>query len=278
MSRLGDDSGVTPFRRPLDDDAVEALLSGRAVTGEQALGDALSVLRSSVERVDPSAALAAMLASGVSPAAPAGVRPVVPGRRWALRSAVALAAVSASLLGAASANALPGPLQRAVDALVETVTPLELPGPLGDDEAPGDPVVPPGTVPGPDAEDVRTGDESRQPHGGEPEREVDGDVDGSERDDSDDGAPDGDGAADDEPTDDGPDSDRDTDDADETDDPDETEEIDGAGGPDIVDTDTDAPDTRDAGTRDADGSDADTRDADGSDTDSGDAGSDDGPA
>ena len=193
MSPVGDHLCVSPFRRlfsrPLDDSATDALIAGRAVPGEQALGDALAVLRSSVEVVEPSAALAAMLAAGVTPMAPAVVRTGGPRRRWALRSVVALAAVSASLLGAASANALPGPLQRAVSGLVKTLTPLELPAPLDGDQAPVVPVAPV-EVTVPETHGVLTGDQPGEQESGPEQDGVDAEGNAPDSDSSSDDAPD----------------------------------------------------------------------------------------
>lgn len=53
------------------------------------------------------------------------------------------AAPAASLVGAASADALPGPLQRALGGLVQSQATLELPGRTGDEGAPADAVAPP---------------------------------------------------------------------------------------------------------------------------------------
>ena len=119
-------------RAALDDRVVEALLAGRPVAGEAALTAAIGMLRAGEEQPVPSAALARLLASGVTPlpVAPA----VAPGRAvsWLVRGGVALGVVMTSLVGAAAAQALPAPLQRGVTAVVETLTSIDL-----DDEPAG---------------------------------------------------------------------------------------------------------------------------------------------
>jgi len=133
----------TPPRR-LDDRTVEALLAGRAPLDArpdlQPLADALTLLAAQRPATAPaSERLERMLTEGVHPVtAPLRTGPVLPEVRrtthWraGLATLAALATVSAGLVGAASANALPAPAQRAVAYVVEALSPLTLPVPKKD--------------------------------------------------------------------------------------------------------------------------------------------------
>jgi hypothetical protein len=130
-----------PAPAPLDDRVVEALLAGRPVPGHDDLHDVLALLRATV--VDaapaPSPALAAALEHGIA-AFPA--RDVAPrGRRWAVRAAVAATVTAAMGLTAASASALPAPVQSAVADVVGALTPFELPRPAPRPPAGSDPAT-----------------------------------------------------------------------------------------------------------------------------------------
>ncbi len=157
---------------PLDDRAVEGLLSGRrpadATRADAALAELFAVMRSDASgpAPTPNAALAGLLAAGgtwvaaaggtwiaaaggtwIASAAPgAAARDVVPpglaaragllgllfGRsktRSAATGAAVVAFLTASLVGAAAANALPSSAQRAVSDVVRAITPLRLPSP-----------------------------------------------------------------------------------------------------------------------------------------------------
>lgn len=166
MSRSDDDTDEMTNLRPLprlDDRAVEALLAGRAVPGWDDLVDAVGVLRNDATSPAPAPRhdLALVLEAGlpqVSAPAPAGRR--VP---WAARLAVGIAASTGLVLSAATANALPRPVQDAVADAVDAVTPFQLPRPATaapvedtDDETPTlAPSEPPAVLPVPPTAVVR---------------------------------------------------------------------------------------------------------------------------
>lgn len=139
----------------------DALLAGRAPAGHDDLQSALALLRSAVAvpAPPPNAALSVVLRDGlVGPSAVAAV-PVSPWRRRTARAAVAVTAALSTTLLAATANALPAPVQTAVADVVVALTPLELPRP-GDDAGrsprPSDEPAPAGTVPTPSPAPERT--------------------------------------------------------------------------------------------------------------------------
>ena len=121
------------------------------------------MLRSVANAPPPSTELAAFLATGFVPAPGAlstGVAAQASRRRWRVRTAAALAVVLASLLGAASANALPAPVQGAVAEAVAAFTPFVLPRPAPDDQQAPAPVLPSPSA-GPDR--VRLGPDDTVP-------------------------------------------------------------------------------------------------------------------
>jgi hypothetical protein len=134
-----DDVPVEMTRSGIDDAAAERLLRGSAAAGHEPLGLLVSQLRSmSSAAPQPSAALAAVLRNGFTPAASAAAPAVPEGSRWGRRVAglagmslavkvlvgtgVALAAVGT----AAGAGMLPDPVRDRVGSVVRTLTPFEL--------------------------------------------------------------------------------------------------------------------------------------------------------
>jgi hypothetical protein len=117
----------------LDDRSLEALITGRPVSGCDDLAAVLALLAAAGQGRPPApnASLAAMLDDGFTPVpAQAPATAAGPARRrrtWALRVSVGLAAFTTSTLTAATANALPGPLQNAVADAVTAWTPFEVP-------------------------------------------------------------------------------------------------------------------------------------------------------
>lgn len=114
---------------PLDDRAVEALIAGRLVPGWEDLSTALGLLRSVAAGPVPAPhpELAVVLETGFQPVpVPA---PDARQVRWGVRLAVGLAACTGLVLSAATANALPAPIQDAVADTVDAVTPFQLPRP-----------------------------------------------------------------------------------------------------------------------------------------------------
>lgn len=180
MRPRDDDQDVDPSR-DLDDRSADALLSGRAVEHETALGAFVSELRGlgGASAPLPNQALAAMLDAGLTPGSPLPARPrstagmrlraavswrtatdqavswrTAPARRsWALPLQLSLAGSGclALVLVAAAANELPDAAQTAVADVVEAITPLELPRPSGDDQQPAvSPLPTPTTTPSSD--------------------------------------------------------------------------------------------------------------------------------
>jgi hypothetical protein len=159
VSRSNDDRGMTP-RRPFDDRMAERLLSGHGAADEPELTSFVAELSGALPSASPAPSdqLAAMLESGIpagsmllGEAAVLGIalhrRPAVSWRmsRWGW-AAMAVAAATAGVLGAAAANTLPSPAQTAVSDVVGWVTPLHLP-------KPGDPSVVPVGTPSPSPSD-----------------------------------------------------------------------------------------------------------------------------
>jgi hypothetical protein len=144
----------------IDDETVEALVAGRPV---DARFDHLAAFTHEARALSdrpppkPSAALAAYVARGRAPPAPAATTPLRPRRRHAVARSVAglgLAAqiaigASVGAFGVAAAGAagvLPEPTNREVRHLIEAATPIEFPEPA--DGAPAGEGAP--TIEGPD--------------------------------------------------------------------------------------------------------------------------------
>lgn len=201
MSRFGDDGFEMPRRRPIDDRAVEALL-----TGEPA-GDDLAGLAAFVDDVREAAAgpnpvptpvLAQVLTRGFStdkrdlPATAASnangsaqqtaglpkwrralmkTSQFVAGLSLAAKVALGAGVAVAATASAGVAGVLPGPVQHAVADAVGTVTPFELPGgsgdsPTADGPTPGTPGSP--ATDGPSAPGAGVGTEPGSPGSGTP--------------------------------------------------------------------------------------------------------------
>lgn len=133
MSHWIDDASEMDIRRDrgLSEADADALLSGRAATGPGDLGEIIGLMRtaSALAAPAPNAALSAVLNEGFDPLPVASAPAASRWGRWSVRVAAATAAGLSVTLGAATANALPAPVQTAVAHLVEVVTPLELPRP-----------------------------------------------------------------------------------------------------------------------------------------------------
>ena len=129
--------------RSLDDRTVEALLAGRTTNRPelQPLAEVLTLMSAQRPAQAPaSERLERMFAEGVHPiTVPLKTAPAPASRRTARASLAALAAVAtvaAGLVGAASANALPAPAQRAVAYVIAALSPLTVPQPADDTPAP----------------------------------------------------------------------------------------------------------------------------------------------
>lgn len=109
----------------------DALLSGRPVAEHGDLREIIGLMRaaSAVPSPTPTEALAAVLDNGFDPVPVASAPSASRWGRWTVRLAAATATAMAVTLGAATANALPGPVQTAVANIVGAVTPLQLPRP-----------------------------------------------------------------------------------------------------------------------------------------------------
>lgn len=157
MTGSDDDEGVTPRREPLDDRAADALLSGHSVVGEELLSSFVAQMRAlePTSPPRPSAELAALLEAGVPAAAAPISRPLAGRRRrtravsWGLPLQTALGglAFTGLVLGAASTNSLPSPVQTAVADVVEAVTPLTVPRPTPHAAKPSTPAATPSPTP-----------------------------------------------------------------------------------------------------------------------------------
>ncbi|PZF83049.1 hypothetical protein [Jiangella anatolica] len=119
----------------LDEDTVEALLTGRPVTpGLAPLAGAVGAIKAaSRQPVRPSAELAQRMASGdftgISPApipAPAGrrLRSWLSGVSPRVRVVTGAVVLFTGLTAATATGALPGPAQARMETLIETVTPI----------------------------------------------------------------------------------------------------------------------------------------------------------
>lgn len=128
----------------LDDATVEAILRGEAVDPElQPLADAIQALRNAPRPpVKPSPELARRMATGDFDSVSSYDQRKQRGRSaWSALAAYSQRAKIALLLavgitalgGLAAAGALPDPVQQRVKDIVESITPLEVPGPAKDD-------------------------------------------------------------------------------------------------------------------------------------------------
>ena len=149
-----------PFPHALSDADVDAVLDGRAPVAHADLGEIVELLRMSVPGIapPPTSELAALLAYGFAapglaqpPSAPHGGRVV--------KALAALLAAAVTTLGAATANALPAPVQSTVAGVVGALTSIELPRPQERADRNADPDVPgagdQAEGPAPDAVDGR---------------------------------------------------------------------------------------------------------------------------
>lgn len=132
MGPLSDDGSEMTSRRSSDalsEADADALLSGRATTGHDELREIIGLMRtaSAVPAPPPTAALAAVLKDGFGPLPVESTPSASRWRRWNVRITAATTAAMLVTLGAATANALPAPIQTAVADVVGAVTPLELP-------------------------------------------------------------------------------------------------------------------------------------------------------
>lgn len=109
----------------------DALLSGRVLAEHDDLREIIGLMKmaSTVPAPPPNAALAAMLDDGFAPLPVEAVQRGSRWGRWGVRIRVATAAAMTVTLGAATANALPAPVQNAVANVVRAVTSLQLPRP-----------------------------------------------------------------------------------------------------------------------------------------------------
>lgn len=135
--------------RALSEADAEALLSGRAVAEHEDLHEVVGLMKavSAMPAPTPTAALAAVLHNGFDPLPVESPQSPSWLARWSVRIAVATAAAMTATLGAATANALPPPVQNAVADVVGALTPLQLPrrpelGGTGSDEGDREPAGP----------------------------------------------------------------------------------------------------------------------------------------
>ncbi|MFN2539326.1 MAG: hypothetical protein ABR549_14425 [Mycobacteriales bacterium] len=129
MTTHSDDEDMT---QPLDERAIDALLSGRQVEGEELLSAVVAELLALTAAPVPSPALAAVLRDGLTPDATSvpGLPRMRRGRRLLpLPLAAGTALAVCGVFGAASANALPAPAQRIVSDTVSSLIPVHLPKP-----------------------------------------------------------------------------------------------------------------------------------------------------
>jgi len=200
---------MTSARSTLDDAVVERLLTGRTVDGRPELGPmtafvgALGGLQG--DPPAPRGRLAELLAGGFDPAEAPAVAddvpvwaPPAPGRRRLLQRPARLAGLSlaakvllgggvaaAGVTSAAGAGVLPAPVQNGVRAVVEAVTPFQVPrapatgtdadqdrpaGPpeTGRPSAPVGPVGPPSPLPAAPAEPPGAPERTARPEQAEP--------------------------------------------------------------------------------------------------------------
>lgn len=133
-----DDYSDDMRQSPLDDASTEALLRGEPSAADPQLAGVsafLGEMRAYATRPAPapSTALAALLRDGYGPApVPVGtgkrVGPAMAGwRRRLTVSTLGLSVGLTGIVGAGAAGLLPGPAERVIAGLVETLTPLQLP-------------------------------------------------------------------------------------------------------------------------------------------------------
>jgi hypothetical protein len=140
MSGFGDDGREMPHDSTFDDGAIDAILAGHPRADDFAvLGSFVEDVRSAAEAVPaPSPALAAALASGISPQATAPmpkwrkakmkIKGFVAGLSVAGKLALGAGVACAATTGAGAAGVLPGPVQHAFAKTVSSVTPFDAPG------------------------------------------------------------------------------------------------------------------------------------------------------
>lgn len=139
----------------LSEAEADALLAGRAAGQHGDLLEIVGLMRSAatVPAPPPTAALAAVLDVGFAPLTVASPPRASHWARWSVRITAATAAAAAVTLGAATANALPAPVQTVVAAVVGALTPLELPRPPAPGEDSGRPQERPAGVLDPESDE-----------------------------------------------------------------------------------------------------------------------------
>ena len=150
-----------PFPHALSDADVDAVLDGRAPVAHADLGEIVELLRMSVPGIapPPTSELAALLAYGFAAPAVAPPPPSASHGGRVVKALAALLAAAVTTLGAATANALPAPVQSTVAGVVGALTSIELPRPQERADRNADPDVPgagdQAEGPAPDAVDGR---------------------------------------------------------------------------------------------------------------------------
>jgi hypothetical protein len=140
MKRAGDDGREMPHGSDFDDGAIDAILGGNSPSDDlAALSSFVGDVRSAAGTVPiPSSALAAALASGISPQATTAPEPkwrklkmkiqgFLAGLGVAGKLALGAGVAAAATTGAGAAGVLPGPVQHAFANAVHAVTPFEVP-------------------------------------------------------------------------------------------------------------------------------------------------------
>lgn len=145
MKRSGDDGREMPHGPSFDDGAIDAILGGDSPIDDlAALTSFVGDVRSAAGAVPtPSSALAAALASGISPtdAAPEPkwsklkmkIQGFLAGLGVAGKLALGAGVAAAATTGAGAAGVLPGPVQHAFAKAVHAVSPFEVPDSDGGD-------------------------------------------------------------------------------------------------------------------------------------------------
>jgi hypothetical protein len=124
-----------------DDATTEVLLRGEAPSPDADVVAVASFVRdlrasASLPPPPPSAALAALLRDGAVPARQPFAPPATPRRagmvlrgwrRWVAVAGIGTGALMTSVVGAGAAGLLPGPAERVIGDVVQTLTPLTLP-------------------------------------------------------------------------------------------------------------------------------------------------------
>ncbi len=152
MKRSGDDGREMPHGPDFDDGAIDAILGGNPPGDDlAALSSFVGDVRSAAGTVPtPSSALAAALASGISPQATTAPEPkwrklkmkiqgFLAGLGVAGKLALGAGVAAAATTGAGAAGVLPGPMQHAFATAVHAVTPFEVPDSGGGDHVAGPP-------------------------------------------------------------------------------------------------------------------------------------------